>query len=107
MAIQKLASAIASADAIVVGAGSGLSTAAGFTYSGPRFEELFGDFIDAHGLTDMYSAGFYPFQHPRGAVGLLEPPHLAQPLRPRSAQHLRQAASTAAGHRLLRDNHQR
>lgn len=64
MAIQKLASAIASADAIVVGAGSGLSTAAGFTYSGPRFEELFGDFIDAHGLTDMYSAGFYPFSTP-------------------------------------------
>lgn len=63
-AVEKLASAISSADAIVVGAGSGLSTAAGFTYAGPRFEGLFGDFIAAHGLTDMYTAGFYPFETP-------------------------------------------
>ena len=63
-AIRELASAIGSADAIVVGAGSGLSTAAGFTYAGPRFEALFGDFIAAHGLTDMYTAGFYPFETP-------------------------------------------
>lgn len=50
------------ADAIVIGAGSGLSTAAGFTYSGNRFTEKFSDFIEKYGMTDMYSAGFYPFE---------------------------------------------
>ena len=45
----------------VVGAGAGLSTSAGFTYSGERFERHFADFIGKYGLTDMYSASFYPF----------------------------------------------
>lgn len=52
---------LAEADAIVIGAGAGLSSAAGLTYSGQRFEEHFAPFIKAYGLTDMYSAGFYPF----------------------------------------------
>ena len=59
--IQKLHQAILSADAIVVGAGAGLSTSAGFTYSGERFERHFADFIGKYGFSDMYSAGFYPF----------------------------------------------
>ena len=59
--IQKLYDALQSADAIVVGAGAGLSTAAGFTYSGERFEQHFADFIRQYGFTDMYTAGFYPF----------------------------------------------
>ena len=59
--IQKLYNALQSADAIVVGAGAGLSTAAGFTYSGERFERHFADFIRQYGVTDMYTAGFYPF----------------------------------------------
>ena len=59
--IQKLYNAFQSADAIVVGAGAGLSTAAGFTYSGERFQKHFADFIDKYGFTDMYTAGFYPF----------------------------------------------
>ena len=59
--IQKLYDALQSADAIVVGAGAGLSTAAGFTYSGERFQKHFADFIDKYGFTDMYTAGFYPF----------------------------------------------
>jgi len=59
--IQKLHQTIQSADAIVVGAGAGLSTSAGFTYSGERFERHFADFIRQYGFTDMYSAGFYPF----------------------------------------------
>ena len=59
--IQKLYNALQSADAIVVGAGAGLSTAAGFTYSGERFERHFADFIRQYGFTDMYTAGFYPF----------------------------------------------
>ncbi len=50
-----------SADAVIVGAGAGLSTSAGFTYSGERFERHFADFIGKYGFTDMYSAGFYPF----------------------------------------------
>ena len=59
--IQKLHHAIQSADAIIVGAGAGLSTSAGFTYSGKRFERHFADFIGKYGFSDMYSAGFYPF----------------------------------------------
>ncbi|MGN1102265.1 MAG: SIR2 family NAD-dependent protein deacylase [Huintestinicola sp.] len=45
----------------MIGAGAGLSTAAGFTYSGERFEKNFGDFIEKYGFKDMYSGGFYPF----------------------------------------------
>lgn len=53
---------IETADAIVIGAGAGLSTAAGFTYSGKRFEDHFSDFIEKYGFSDMYSAGFYPYE---------------------------------------------
>lgn len=49
------------AEAIVVGAGAGLSTAAGFTYDGERFDRYFFDFRDRFGIGDMYSGGFYPF----------------------------------------------
>ena len=48
-------------DAVVIGAGAGLSTSAGFVYTGKRFEDNFGDFIEKYGFSDMYSAGFYPF----------------------------------------------
>ena len=60
--IARLKGEIESADAIVIGAGSGLSTSAGFTYTGSRFEENFGDFIEKYGFRDMYSGGFYPFK---------------------------------------------
>lgn len=53
-----------SADAVVIGAGAGLSTAAGFTYTGERFEKYFSDFIEKYGFADMYSGGFYPFETP-------------------------------------------
>ena len=46
---------------MVIGAGSGLSTAAGFTYTGERFEQHFSDFAQKYGIRDMYSGGFYPF----------------------------------------------
>lgn len=49
------------ADAVVIGAGSGLSTAAGLTYSEKRFTDNFAPFIKKYGMKDMYSAGFYPF----------------------------------------------
>lgn len=50
------------ADAVIIGAGAGLSTAAGFTYEGKRFETNFADFIEKYGFGDMYSGGFYPFE---------------------------------------------
>lgn len=60
--IERLRQALKTADAVLIGAGAGLSTAAGFTYSGPRFTEHFGDFISKYGIQDMYSGGFYPFE---------------------------------------------
>jgi NAD-dependent SIR2 family protein deacetylase len=59
--LQILYQTLQSADAVIVGAGAGLSTAAGFTYSGERFQKYFADFIEKYGFTDMYTAGFYPF----------------------------------------------
>ena len=50
------------ADAVVVGAGAGLSASAGLTYSGERFRRYFGDFQAKYGIRDMYSGGFYPFE---------------------------------------------
>ena len=62
--VKRLVEALSGADAVFVGAGAGLSTAAGFTYSGPRFEQHFADFRERYGFTDMYSGGFYPYQTP-------------------------------------------
>ena len=59
--LQRLKEELENADAIVIGAGAGLSTAAGYTYSGERFDRWFFDFKQRLGLTDMYSGGFYPF----------------------------------------------
>lgn len=59
--INRLKNEIKTADAIVLGAGAGLSTAAGFTYNGERFEKYFSDFIEKYNFRDMYSGGFYPF----------------------------------------------
>lgn len=52
------------ADAVLIGAGAGLSTAAGYTYSGKRFDRFFSDFRDRYGFADMYSGGFYPYSTP-------------------------------------------
>ena len=59
--IGRLKEALETADAVVIGAGAGLSTAAGLTYDGERFERYFFDFKERFGITDMYSGGFYPF----------------------------------------------
>jgi NAD-dependent SIR2 family protein deacetylase len=59
--IEKLHEALQEADAVVIGAGAGLSTSAGFTYSGERFEKYFRDFEEKYGYHDMYSLGFYPY----------------------------------------------
>lgn len=62
--VARLRDVLNSADGILIGGGSGLSAAAGLTYSGPRFTENFADFIEKYGVEDMYSASFYPFQTP-------------------------------------------
>ena len=59
--LERLKAALQDCDAVVIGAGSGLSTAAGFTYTGERFEKYFSDFAAKYGIKDMYSGGFYPF----------------------------------------------
>lgn len=50
------------ADSVLIGAGAGLSTAAGFIYSGKRFKDNFADFEQKYGFRDMYSGGFYPYE---------------------------------------------
>lgn len=59
--IKRLQEEIETADAIVIGAGSGLSAAAGLTYDGERFRKYFSDFAAKYPIRDMYSGGFYPF----------------------------------------------
>ncbi len=59
--IERLKRETETADAIVIGAGAGLSTAAGFTYSGERLQKYFADFAEKYGFRDMYAGGFYPF----------------------------------------------
>ncbi|MCC8098651.1 MAG: Sir2 silent information regulator family NAD-dependent deacetylase [Clostridiales bacterium] len=59
--IDRLKEELETADAIVIGAGAGLSASAGMSYSGERFEKYFSDFHRKYGITDMYSGGFYPF----------------------------------------------
>lgn len=59
--IRRLQEAVKEADAVVIGAGAGLSVSAGFTYSGERFEKYFEDFIREYHIRDMYSGGFYPY----------------------------------------------
>ena len=60
--ITQLAEKIESADAVIIGAGAGLSTSAGFTYSGERFDKYFTDFKEKYGFSDMYYGGFYPYK---------------------------------------------
>ena len=59
--IERLRTALQDCDAVVIGAGAGLSTSAGFTYDGERFEQNFSDFAEKYGFSDMYSGGFYPY----------------------------------------------
>lgn len=60
--INRLKNEIKNADAIVIGAGAGMSTSAGLTYDGERFEKYFPDFHKKYGISDMYSGGFYPYE---------------------------------------------
>ncbi|MCR5604950.1 MAG: Sir2 silent information regulator family NAD-dependent deacetylase [Lachnospiraceae bacterium] len=62
--IDRLKKVIEEADAVVIGAGAGLSTSAGFVYNGERFERHFSEFGKKYGFHDMYSGGFYPYDTP-------------------------------------------
>ena len=59
--VERLYQTLQEADAVIIGAGSGLSTSAGLTYTGERFERNFGDFIAKYHISDLYSGGFYPY----------------------------------------------
>lgn len=59
--IERLKNEIDTADAVIVGAGAGMSASAGMAYDGERFEKYFSDFRQKYGITDMYSGGFYPY----------------------------------------------
>ena len=59
--IEQLKRELITSDAVVIGAGAGLSASAGLTYSGERFERYFFDFAREYGIQDMYSGGFYHF----------------------------------------------
>lgn len=62
--IGQLKTALQGTDAVIIGAGSGLSASAGLTYSGERFERYFSDFIEKYHIPDIYSGGFYPYGTP-------------------------------------------
>ncbi len=62
--IKRLKNTLETADAVIIGAGAGLSTAAGFVYDGERFRQNFADFEKKYGFHDMYSGGFYPYGTP-------------------------------------------
>ena len=60
--IQRFRKALEEAEAVIIGAGAGLSTSAGFSYTGERFQRYFSDFAQKYGFHDMYSGGFYPYE---------------------------------------------
>ncbi len=60
--IKKLRETIKESDAVLIGAGAGMSASAGLTYSGERFYKYFSDFHEKYGINDIYSGGFYPFE---------------------------------------------
>ncbi|MBS6629249.1 MAG: Sir2 silent information regulator family NAD-dependent deacetylase [Clostridiales bacterium] len=60
--VCRLQTLLEEADAVLIGAGAGLSTSAGFTYSGERFQKYFADFEAKYGFRDMYAGGFYPYE---------------------------------------------
>ena len=59
--IERLRQTLFEAEVVVVGAGAGLSTAAGYLYDGARFQKHFADFIERYHFRNMYEGGFYPF----------------------------------------------
>ncbi len=68
--LKRLKAELKNANAIVIGAGAGLSTSAGLTYSGERFDRFFFDFKQRFGITDIYTGGFYPFKQRFGITDI-------------------------------------
>lgn len=60
--IDLLRRSISEADHIIIGAGSGLSTAAGIDYAGEEFRHEFAPWIERYGFTDLYTSSFHPFE---------------------------------------------
>ncbi len=60
--VEKIRTVLEEADAVIIGAGAGMSASAGFSYSGERFQKYFYDYEQKYGFHDMYSGGFYPFK---------------------------------------------
>lgn len=60
--LERLSNALEEADAVIIGAGAGMSTSAGLSFGGKRYTENFGDFIEKYGITDMYSGCFHEFE---------------------------------------------
>lgn len=67
--IENAAKLLNDADYILIGAGAGLSSAAGLKYSGKRFTDNFSEFIEKYGVKDMYSACFYPYPNEEARWG--------------------------------------
>lgn len=74
--IGRLKEAVKETDAVMIGAGSGLSASAGFTYSGERFEKYFGDFIAKYHIRDMYSGRVLYIPCFGGILGMVEQAYL-------------------------------
>lgn len=62
--IERLHEALSTAEAVLIGAGAGLSASAGFTYAGERFRRYFSDFAEKYGFHDMYTGGFCRYETP-------------------------------------------
>ena len=62
--IRQLRQLLDQSEALLIGAGAGLSVSAGLSYKGERFERYFSDFREKYGFQDMYAGGFYPFETP-------------------------------------------
>ena len=78
--IKKLKETLADADTVVIGAGAGLSTSAGFVYNGERFENYFSDFAAKYRFCGYVFRRFLSLCHTGGALGILESVYLGQPL---------------------------
>ena len=105
--IETIANELEQADKVLIGAGAGLSAADGFEYGGAWFQEHFGDFAAAYGMTDAYTAGFLPLPGRNRKMGVLEPLHQLQPLPQKTRVGIPESIGPGARQRLLCAHHQR
>lgn len=103
--MERLKNALEAADAVIIGAGAGLSTSAGFVYDGERFHQNFSNFETKYGFHDMYSGGFYPSSTPEEFWAYWKPLHLYQPLYGRPEACVRHSFPACEGQGLFCDYH--